>query len=147
LQRGALAPGADRGLRIAPMPAAGPLLTFDLPAGDRLLPWPEAPLPDVQCALGIAADRGLALYWQSRWELGFETAAPRATVISPLVKRLDYDYYQGDGQAWQTLTAPAPGQDGRQPLPARLRLHFQYDRFTADTVVNLPARVAALPAF
>ena len=152
LQRAALAPQAGHGLRVAPgamLAASGePRLTFDLPAGDRLLPWPDHPLPDVQCALDLAPSRGLVLEWQSRWEIDFGKTAPRSAVLSPLVTRLDYDYYQSASSAWQTLPAPSAAQtSGQWQLPARLRLHFQYQKFSADTVVRVPAPTAALPAF
>jgi prepilin-type N-terminal cleavage/methylation domain-containing protein len=35
------------------------LLTFELPAGSRVLPWPAAPLPDVVCALDVRPAQGL----------------------------------------------------------------------------------------
>jgi hypothetical protein len=74
---------------VVPGVGTGPLLTFDLPGGDRLLPWPDRPLPDVQCALDVVPGKGLLLYWQSRLELDFERTAPRSTVISPLVGRVE----------------------------------------------------------
>ena len=151
LQRGTMAPEAARRLRIvaSTVPGAGrsPLLTFDLPAGDRLLPWPGRPLPDVQCALDAAPGRGLMLYWQSRWEVDFERVLPRVTVISPLVARLDYEYYQPETQAWQALSALTDSESKSKVLPTRLRLHFQHDRYSADQYVSVPRPVAALPAF
>jgi len=151
LHRAAIAPVGGRGLRMAPGKVAPltstPLLNFDLAAGDRLLPWPKGPLPDVQCLLAVERDRGLLFYWQSRWEVGFETTAPRQVVVSPLVTRLEYDYYNADAKAFTTSTTPLPEKDGVTPLPARLRLHFQLEKWTADTVVRVPAPSAALPAF
>jgi prepilin-type N-terminal cleavage/methylation domain-containing protein len=151
LQRAAIAPAAGRGLRMAPGKVSpltsAPLLNFDLAAGDRLLPWPKGPLPDVQCLLAVERDRGLLFYWQSRWEVGFETQPPRQVVVSPLVTRLDYDYYNSESKAFTTSASPLPERDGQTPLPARLRLHFQLDKWTADTVVRVPVASAALPAF
>ncbi len=151
LQRGELAPEPDRRLRlvasVVPGVGQGPLLTFDLPAGDRLLPWPDRPLPDVQCALDVVPGGGLLLYWQSRWELDFDRAPPRRTVISPLVERLEYEYFRPDNHTWGTQ--PPPPSDKRAPpkLPTRLRLHFQHGHFAADEVVLVPAVVSALPVF
>lgn len=151
LQQGRLVAEADRRLRVAtsevPGIGRGPLLTFDLPAGDRLLPWPDRPLPDVQCAVDLVPDRGLVLYWQSRWEVAFEEAAPRSLVISPLVRRLDYEYYRKETRTWTTQALVATEDDGASGLPARCRLHFQYDRFSADRVVRIPPAVQAMPAF
>ncbi len=151
LQRGALTPSPGRELRLAPSPASTvggpPEITFDLRAGDRLLPWPGAPLPDVACALSLVPERGLFLLWQSRWETNFETDPPRRLVVSPMVTRLDYLYYQPDSQAWQTLASPLRDERGHWVLPALLRLHFQRDRYSADTVVSFPPHLPALPAF
>jgi len=151
LQRAAVAPAANRGLRVMTSPvamvASGPLLTFDLRAGDRVLPWPESPLPDVQCSLDALADRGLVLHWQSRWELNFEKVAPRTVVLSPLVKRLDYDYYRPEMQDWQTQSSPPRDKDGNWTVPSRLRLRFEYGKLVADAVVRVPSNTGALPAF
>jgi prepilin-type N-terminal cleavage/methylation domain-containing protein len=151
LQRGALGTAEGRRLRLEPGTVAGvgsgPLLTFDLPAGDRLLAWPERPLPDVKCALDVVPGRGLLLYWQSRWELDFDRAAPRSTVISPLVARLDYEFYSPDTRAWATQPGVIGGERASRQLPTRLRLHFQHGRFSADEVVLVPSAAAALPAF
>lgn len=146
--RGALVAEPGRELRLATRSGVGdPQLTFDLAAGDRLLPWPGKPLPDVECALSTQSGRGLVLSWHSRWETGFEDRPPRTLVVSPLVQRLDYLYYDDGTRAWQATTAPVRDQTEEWKLPARLRLHFQYDRFTASTVVTIPPRLAALPAF
>jgi|SRR5688572_22665027 len=151
LHRAAIAPAANRGPRMAPGKvsplSSTPLLNFDLKEGDRLLPWPKGPLPDVQYMLAVDRDKGLVFHWQSRWEVGFETQPPRQLVVSPLVTRLDYDYYNADSQAFTTSNSPLPERDGKVPLPARLRLHFQFEKWTADTVVRVPAPSSALPAF
>jgi prepilin-type N-terminal cleavage/methylation domain-containing protein len=151
LRRAAVAPVEGRGLRMAPGKLAPlqntTLLNFDLAAGDRLLPWPKEPLPDVLCLLAVERDRGLVFYWQSRWETGFEKTPPRQLVVSPLVSRVEYDYYNPDSQSFTTSATPLPEKDGQTPLPARLRLHFQLEKWSADTVVRVPPASAALPAF
>ncbi len=151
LQRGVLVPDSAHRLRVATNKVAGvgngPLLTFDLPAGDRMLPWPDRPLPDVQCALDLVPRRGLVLYWQSRWELDFEHAAPRSLVISPLVQGLDYEYYQEETRTWATQPVLSGGNGRSTALPTRCRLHFQYERYSAEQTVFIPPAVKGLPAF
>lgn len=151
LQRASIAPAGDRAPRMAtskvPVSVSGPLLTFDLPAGDRIFPWPETPLPDVECMLGAAPGQGLVLFWQSRWETNFEKTAMRSQVVSPLVTRVDYDYYHPDTNSWETQTSPTLDKDGKPNLPTRLRLHFQYDKWSSDTVVRVPPASRALPVF
>jgi hypothetical protein len=147
LRRGAMSAGpASPGLHTAEVRSERgtvPLLTFELPAGDRVLPWPGEPLPDVRCSLAADEGRGLLVYWQSRWELGFDRDPPRAVVVSPLVKSIGYDYYNPEFQAWQNHEVPTRDATGKYEVPTRLRLHFAYGTFAADAVVNVPATAAA----
>ena len=124
-----------------------PLLTFELPEGSHVLPWPEAPLPDVVCALGMRPDQGLVLYWHSRLELHFADEPPRATALSPLVTALSYDYYNASFNSWQNSPLPQRDNSGKWQVPTRLRLRFIYGKLTRETVVPLPATSQALPLF
>jgi prepilin-type N-terminal cleavage/methylation domain-containing protein len=143
LRRGAMSAGpASPGLQtteILSEHGTVPLLTFELPAGDRVLPWPGDPLPDVRCSLAADAGRGLLVYWQSRWEIGFDREPPRAVVVSPLVTSIGYDYYNREFQAWQNHETPVRDPTGKYEVPTRLRLHFAHGAYAADAVVNVPS--------
>ena len=106
----------------------GTLLTFELPAGSRVLPWPGAPLPDVVCALGVRQDQGLVLYWHSRLEQHFADEPPRATVLTPLVTGVSYDYYNATSNSWQNYQTLQRDSSGQWQLPTRLRLRFAYGK-------------------
>jgi prepilin-type N-terminal cleavage/methylation domain-containing protein len=123
------------------------LLSFELPAGSRVLPWGDTPLPDVVCALGLRPDQGLILYWHSRFETHFADEPPRATVLSPLVTAVSYDYNNAGFDSWQSYPALQRDASGQWQLPTRLRLRFTYGRMTRETVVNLPVASQALPLF
>jgi len=130
------------------------LLTFVLPAGARVLPWPEQndgtsrrPLPDVECSLGASAGQGLILYWHSRLETRFNDEPPRAAVLTPLVSALSYDYYNADFKTWQNQTTLQKDNKGQWQLPTRLRLGFRYGNLTAESVVTLPAASQGLPLY
>lgn len=149
LRRGALAAEPDRSLRLEQVRAGGTTawrLTFDLAAGDRLLPWPGRALPDVQCALDLEPGRGLLLQWQSRWELDFERGQPRSTVLSPFAERIEYEYYQRATETWETRE-PGPAEANAKSLPARLRIHFRHGALVAQREVVVPVVGLALPAF
>lgn len=122
-------------------------LTFELPAGDRVLPWPETPLPDVVCSLAVQDRKGLILYWHSRLETRFTEDAPRALVLTPLVTALSYDYYNPDFKSWQNQPRLQRDPAGQWQMPDRVRLRFTYDKLTTETVIALPASTGALPAF
>lgn len=123
------------------------LLTFDLPAGSRLVAWPDHPLPDVVCSLQARDGQGLILLWHSSLETRFTQDPPRETVISSLVKTLSYDYYDSDFKSWSTETALKKDANSQPIIPQRLRLTFAYDNMTRDTVISLPTNPEGLPPY
>jgi prepilin-type N-terminal cleavage/methylation domain-containing protein len=123
------------------------MLTFELPAGSRLITWPEVPLPEVVCSFQARANEGLILLWHSRLEKNFETDPPRETMVTPLVSGLAYDYYDVDTNRWTTETALKNDPQGQPMTPQRLRLKFAYNKLTRESVVTLPTPGEALPLF
>ncbi len=123
------------------------LVTFGLREGSRLLEWPDRPLPDVWCALEVRRDQGLVLYWQSALEEDFDTEAPRELLLTPLVTKLAYDYYDPEFNRWETEEELKRGEDTELETPSRLRLTFTYRDHTVETVVRLPVVDEGLPAF
>jgi prepilin-type N-terminal cleavage/methylation domain-containing protein len=123
------------------------LLTYELPAGSRLLVWPERPLPEVVCSLQAREREGLILLWHSRLEKNFETDAPREVVVTPFVSGLAYDYYDPDFKRWTTETTLKKDQAGNPLAPQRLRLKFTYGKLTKQSVISLAGAVEGLPNF
>lgn len=123
------------------------LLTFELPAGSRLLIWPERPLPEVVCSLQAREREGLVLLWHSRLEKNFETDPPREAIVTPLVTALAYDYYDPDFKRWSTETTLKKDNTGAIQTPQRLRLKFAYGKMTAESIVSLSAPAEGLPNF
>ncbi len=126
---------------------AEPLLTFNLPEGGRVLPWPEQPLPEVVCSLAVQEGQGLVLGWHSRLETRFLDDPARVTVLSPFGTGLSYDYYQPDFKAWQSQPRVQRHSDGNWLIPDRVTLHFTHGKMTAETSITLPAATGALPGF
>lgn len=127
--------------------AAEATLTFDLPAGDRVLPWPERPLPDVVCSLAARDGKGLILYWHSRVEARFADDGPRSLVLTPLVTAMSYDYYNPDFKSWQNQPRLLRDAAGQWQIPDRIRLRFTHATMTTESVITLPATTGGLPAF
>lgn len=123
------------------------MLTFELPAGSRLLQWPDRPLPEVVCSLQIRPSEGLVLLWHSRLEKNFDLDAPRETLITPLATGLQYDYYDPDTSRWTTENAVKMDNQGQPLTPQRLRLKFAYEKLTSESVIILPTPGEALPLF
>jgi prepilin-type N-terminal cleavage/methylation domain-containing protein len=154
LHTAALPPFSSAGKTpIAPQevrPPDGPadnLLTFELTAGNRLLDWPDRPLPEVVCSLAVRPRDGLVLLWHSRLEQKFSDDPPRATVITPLVTALAYDYYDADFRTWKTEETIRKTSAGQLQAPQRLRLRFAYGKLKRESVIALPAPTEGLPNF
>jgi prepilin-type N-terminal cleavage/methylation domain-containing protein len=123
------------------------LVTFELPAGSRLLNWPDVPLPEVVCSLQAREGEGLYLLWHSRLETRFSDDPPRETLITPLVAQLSYDYYDDNLKKWTNETTLRVDSSGQAEAPQRLRLRFVYRKLARETTVTVPATIAALPNF
>jgi len=123
------------------------LLTFELPAGSRLLTWPDRRLPEVVCSLQVRPNEGLVMLWHSRLEKDFDTQPPRETVITPLVTGMSYDYYDSETNRWTNETQLKLDAEGKPVVPDRLRLKFTYQKLTQETVVTLVTPGQALPPF
>jgi prepilin-type N-terminal cleavage/methylation domain-containing protein len=123
------------------------MLTFELPAGCRLIAWPERPLPEVVCSLQLRDREGLWLLWHSRLETKFADDPPHETLITPFVTELEYDYYDADARRWTTETRLRRASGDEVEIPRRLRLKFTYKKLTHESVVNLPTPLEGLPDF
>ena len=124
-----------------------PLLTFELPAGSRLIHWPERPLPDVVCSLAVRDREGLVLLWKSKHEKRFEEDPPRESLITPMVQSLAYDYYDADFKTWRTETALRRENTDEYLTPQRLRLKFAHENLSREVLITLPVSSEGLPIF
>lgn len=123
------------------------LITWELPAGNRMLPWPDRPLPEVVCSLQARANDGLYLLWHSRLEARFTDDPPRELKLTPLLASLAYDYYDDTQKKWTTQTTLQTDASGAQEMPQRLRLQFAYGRLKRETTVPVPVTLPGLPNF
>jgi prepilin-type N-terminal cleavage/methylation domain-containing protein len=123
------------------------LVTFELLAGNRLLNWPDRPLPEVVCSLQARPNDGLYLLWHSRLEARFTEDPPRELRLTPLVASLAYDYYDDNLKKWTTQAALQTDSTGAQEMPQRLRLQFAYGKLKRETTVPVPVTLQGLPNF
>ena len=124
-----------------------PLITFELPAGSRLITWPERPLPDVVCSLALREREGLVLLWKSKLQKRFEEDPPRETVITPMVTAMSFDYYDPEFKTWRTETTLRREGNGNYKPPQRLRLKFAHEKLTREVLITLPVSTEGLPFF
>ncbi len=121
------------------------LLTFDLPAGDRLLAWGGPSPAEARCALAWRKDEGLLLYWKSRLELNYDEAKWRKVVVSPLVTAITYDCFDQEARRW----TEGLGKDaqGEYLVPGRLRLKFIREGREIEECILLPTTGEGGPGF
>jgi prepilin-type N-terminal cleavage/methylation domain-containing protein len=114
------------------------LITFDLPAGSRILNWIDHPLPEVVCSLQARPNDGLYLLWHSRLEVSFATDPPRETQLTPFVTALQYDYFDPNAKTWSTVSTLNMDVNNQPLMPQRLRLLFTYGKLSRVTTVMIP---------
>jgi len=121
------------------------LVTYMELSGNRILKWPDNPLPEVFCSLQVRRDQGLFMLWHSDLENHFNDDPPRETLVSPFVTALAYDYFDTDFNKWTTETALRTDTSGNPVPPQRLRVTFSYDRLTREAVITVPPARQGLP--
>ena len=68
-------------------------------------------------------------------------------VVSPLVTKLAYAYYDLTGGQWRTESALRKNTSGAWVLPDRLVLSFKHGSFESSQIVTLPGGGVLPPAF
>jgi len=95
----------------------------------------------VDFSLYVDPDKGLALQWQSRLEINREQTDLHATILSPFVKSLAYEYYDADLRTWKVEEEPVREPAGTAwRKPARLHLRFERGTLKQEVVLDLPIR-------
>jgi prepilin-type N-terminal cleavage/methylation domain-containing protein len=121
------------------------LITYMELSGNRILNWPEEPLPEVYCSLQVRRDKGLYMLWHSDLENHFNDDPPRETLVSPFVTGMSYDYFDSDFNKWTTETALRNDSSGNPVAPQRIRFTFAYEKMTREAVVGVPSTAQGLP--
>lgn len=121
------------------------LITYVELSGNRLLRWPESPLPEVTCSWQVRRDQGLFMLWHSDLENNFNTDPPRETLVSPLVTSITFDYYDSDFSKWTTENVLRTDSGGNPIAPQRLRVTFGYNGLVREAVVIVPAIQQGMP--
>ena len=121
------------------------LITYMELTGNRILSWPENPLPEVFCSLQVRPDRGLYMLWHSDLENHFNDDPPRETLVSPFVTAIAYDYFDTDFNKWTTETVIRSDNSGNPVAPQRLRVKFAYEKLTREALVTVPTVPQGLP--
>jgi hypothetical protein len=123
------------------------VVSYLRPEGNRVMVWPERPLPDVLAGLGLRDGQGLWLLWHSVWEERFLADPARETQLSPWVTAVAYDYFDEESRRWETRPDLRRLSASEYETPRRLRLTFAYRHLTRESVILLPAAPPGSPTF
>ena len=118
-----------------------PLLNFKLTKAPPLLVGLEnAPLLGIDTFLYFDDSEGLSLLWYSTLQEESEDINDlRRTVISPLVTKVQYIYWDESFEKWEEEDEPMEGDgDDQYILPRFLRLTFEYEGETQERTLTIP---------
>jgi len=100
-------------------------LAFRLPGSIPLFVDDQLYLPAVDCYLRLVEGEGLFLYWQSN-EMAEEDAEDlRRSLLSPLVTKLEYLWYDQEDDVWDVSDEAEENDEGQVVLPQFIRVTFR----------------------
>ncbi len=124
-----------------------PLLTFHLREPPALLADTGPRMTALTCHLYFREREGLSLLWYSQLEEVEDLQDVRHTLISKYVKEIQYAYYDFEEDEWETEDEPKDNDEGQFVLPDAIKLTFEYEEDTIETVVYLPRKGKNIPLY
>jgi len=125
-----------------------PYLSFRVDDDDPLLVWDSGPRPPATAWLYFKDGEGLSIIWQTDQQKLIDPTALQRTIISPLVTKLDFVYYDATSEEWTTSDTPQTDPtSGAQLLPNFLRLTFKINGKEEIMTVNLPGNETTVPIY
>jgi len=118
-----------------------PLLNFSMSETPPLMIGREdAPSLGINAFLHFEAEDGLSLLWYSTLQEEVEdTNDLRRTLISPLVKKITYIYWDERFERWEEESEPQKGDgEDQYPLPRFIKLFFEYEDEPKERILTLP---------
>lgn len=118
-----------------------PLLNFGMTEAPPILVSPDnAPNLGINAFLYFEADEGLSLLWHSILQEEVEdTNDLQRTLISPLVKKITYIYWDERFETWEEEESPQKDEGADQYiLPRFIKLLFEYEGETKERTLTIP---------
>lgn len=116
------------------------VLAFRLPGDIPLFMDDELYMPEVDCYLRFVDDEGLYLYWQTDLMADEDADDLRRTLLSPLVQKVEYLWYDEQNEDWEVSDEAEESDDGGFETPTFIRLSFE-----GEDPDNLPTALLLLP--
>jgi hypothetical protein len=120
-----------------------PYLTWVMQTDNPLLVWDNGPRPPIRCFLTFKEHEGLELIWvPPATPDDIEINAVRRTMLSPLVVKMTYVYYDAQSLTWDTSDSPPKDPStGSYVVPDYIRLFFDLNGKTSNMDIPIPAAV------
>ena len=118
-----------------------PLLNFGITNSPPLLVSPEnAPSLGINAFLYFEEDEGLSLLWYSILQDEVEDINDlHRTLISPLVKKITYIYWDERFETWEEEDSPQKDEgEDQYVLPRFIKLFFEYEGETKERTLTIP---------
>ncbi|MEO0795333.1 MAG: prepilin-type N-terminal cleavage/methylation domain-containing protein [Verrucomicrobiota bacterium] len=112
-------------------------LAFRLPGDVPLFVDDAQYLPAVDCYLVFEEGEGLYLHWQSDAMADEDTDDLRTTLLSPLVTKVEYYWYDAEDEDWEISEESEENDEGEETVPDFIRLTFVGDRDNPPTALLL----------
>lgn len=118
-----------------------PLLNFSMSDDSPILVGlKNTPTLDINAFLYFDSNEGLSLLWHSMIQEDVEDLNDlNRTLISPLVTKITYIYWDERFEAWEEEERPLEG-DGQDQyiLPRFVKLFFEYEGVTKERILTIP---------
>jgi len=126
-----------------------PYLTWVMPSDSPLLIWENGPRPPIRCFLEYKDHEGLELIWvPPSTPNDIELNAVRRTLLSPLVVRMTYLYYDATGLKWDySESPPKDPTTGSFILPDYIQLTFDLNGKLSTMNVAIPPADTSVPLY
>jgi prepilin-type N-terminal cleavage/methylation domain-containing protein len=124
-----------------------PYISFRVDDDDPLLVWDSGPRPPATAWLYFKEGEGLSLVWQTDQQKLLDPNALQRTVLSPLVTKMEFVFYDPTTSQWSTADIPPTDSSGNTLLPTYIRLTFKINGKEEVMDVNLPAAQNNLPIY
>jgi len=124
-----------------------PYISFRVDDDDPLLVWDSGPRPPATAWLYFKQGEGLSLIWQTDQQKLLDPNALQRTILSPLVTKMEFVFYDPTTSQWSTADTPPTDSSGNTLLPTYIRLTFKINGKEEVMDVNLPAAQTNLPIY
>jgi hypothetical protein len=126
-----------------------PDLTWVASTDSPLIVWDNGPKVPVRCFLSFKANQGLELIWVPPYVPNdIEINPVRVTLLSALVVKMTYVYYDPNSSTWDTSdNAPKDPTSGSYVLPDYVQLVFDLNGKLSTMSVAIPAAQSGVPLY